>query len=431
MRDMLAPLDLAGRIGLAVAMAFVMGLAFEGVYKREERTSPGGIRTFPMLAVLGTLLYLLGPKTLVPFVVGLGAVSIWLYAHIRSQPLEDTPRPGLMVPAANLLAYILGPAALTQPQWIVVAAAVAAVLLLESREALHRIVLAVPSNEIYTLGTFLILVGIVLPLVPDRPIVEWTPITPFKAWLALVAVSSLSYASYLLQRYLPRVSGALLPAILGGAYSSTATTVALARQQREFPKARRDLAAGILAATAVMYVRIDLVVAFFNGKLARTLLPAIAGSFALATAMAGWLWLVGRTREASSEAPGSSAVTKLPTGNPLQLGTALTFAALFVALAVASGWVNRTFGQRGVYALAAVTGFADVDPFVLSRAQGSVSGMSLTAAAAAILVAAASNNVLKASYALVFGGARAVLAPAVALLALAAAGIGLALLYLH
>ena len=102
-----------------------------------------------------------------------------------------------------------------------VAAAVTAVLLLEGREALHRLAREVATGEALTLGKFLILVGIVLPLLPNHPIVAWTPITPFQVWLALVAVSSLSYASYLLQRYLPMKSGALLPAILGGLYSST------------------------------------------------------------------------------------------------------------------------------------------------------------------------------------------------------------------
>ena len=238
MQQVIQPLDQVGHMGLAVAMAIVLGLAFEGVYKREEHSSPGGIRTFPMLTVVGIALYLLEPNFLVPYVAGLAAVGIWLYAHIRGEPVRDTPRPGLMVPAANLLAYALGPVALTQPSWIVVATAVAAVLLLESREALHQLVLKIPSNEVFTLSKFLILVGIVLPLVPDHPIASWTPITPFKAWLALVAISSLSYASYLLQRYLPSRSGSLWSAVLGGAYSSTATTVALARQQRQFPVVR-------------------------------------------------------------------------------------------------------------------------------------------------------------------------------------------------
>ena len=140
--SLIPQLMIAARMGLALAMAIVMGLAFEGIYKREERTSPGGIRTFPTLTVLGLVLYTLEPRNLVPYVAGLVAVSLWLYAHIRSEPplrepAGDLPRPGLMVPATNLLAYTFGPTALTQPAWVVVAVAVATVLLLESRSPLH------------------------------------------------------------------------------------------------------------------------------------------------------------------------------------------------------------------------------------------------------------------------------------------------------
>ncbi len=420
-------LSIAARMGLAVAMAVVVGLAFEGIYKRKERTSPGGIRTFPTLTVLGLVLYSLEPKNLVPYVAGLVAVSLWLYAHIRSfrEAAGDVPRPGLMVPATNLLAYTFGPAALTQPAWMVVAVAVATVLLLESRGTLHRVVREVPADEIFTLGKFLILAGVILPLLPDHPISGWTPITPFKAWLALVAVSSLSYASYLLQRHAPARFGALWPAVLGGAYSSTVTTVALARELRQLgPLAagRPDLGIGIIIATAVMYLRINAFIAFFNPRLGLLLLPAIALCFVLASTIAGWRW----SRRPRKAAPGTA---RLPAVNPLQLGTAVTFAALYVTLAMASTWVSRESGRRGIYALATVTGLTDIDPFVLSLAQGGVAGMPLRAVAAAVLVAASSNNALKACYALAFGGARAARSAALALLLLAAVGAGLALLY--
>jgi uncharacterized membrane protein (DUF4010 family) len=428
--SLLPPLMIAGRMGLALAMAIVMGLAFEGVYKHEERTSPGGIRTFPTLTVLGLVLYSLQPNNLVPYVAGIAAVSVWLYAHIRSgpaprAPAEDLPRPGLMVPATNLLAYTLGPAALTQPPWIVVAIAVATVLLLESRGTLHRLVQQIPSDEVFTLGKFLILAGVILPLLPDHPISEWTPITPFKAWLAVVAVSSISYGSYLLQRYAPARFGALWPAVLGGAYSSTVTTVALAREQGRLgplAAARPDLTVGIIVATAVMYLRINAVIAFFNPQLALMLLPATAICFALAAAISGWRWL----RRPPETAPAGS---KLPAANPLQLGAAVAFAALYAIVAIASAWVSHRFGERGVYTLATITGLTDIDPFVLSLAQGGVAGMSLRAAAAAILVAASSNNVLKGCYALAFGGSRAARPAAQALFVLAAVGVVLALLY--
>ena len=427
---LLPQLATAGRMGLAVAMAIVLGLAFEGIYKREERTSPGGIRTFPLLTVLGIVLYTLEPKYLLPYVAGLAAIALWLYGHIRGEPAPgepagDLPRPGLMVPATNLLAYTFGPAALTQPAWVVVAVAVAAVLLLESRNALHRLAQQVSSDEIFTLGKFLILAGVILPLLPDPPVSQWTPITPFKAALALVAVSSLSYGSYLLQRYAPARVGTLWPAILGGAYSSTAATVALAREQGRLgplAAARPDLGIGIVVATAIMYVRIDAVVAFFNPGLALLLAPPMAACFALAAAISGWRW-VKRPRGAVPQP------AKLPAANPLQLGAAVTFAALFVILAIASAWVSRTFGSRGIYSLATITGFTDIDPFVLSLAQGGVAGMSLPGVAAAILIAASSNNVLKGCYALAFGGRRAAWPAASALFLLAAAGVGLALIY--
>jgi uncharacterized membrane protein (DUF4010 family) len=424
MVDNLAAIDEAGRLGLAIAMAVFMGLAFEGVYKREQHSSPGGIRTFPLLTALGAMLFLLDARSLLPFIAGLAAVAIWLYAHIQSAAGSDSKLPSLMIPTANLLAYCFGPVALAQPAWIVVAAAVTAVLLLEGRERLHRLVLQVPQDEVFTLGKFLILVGIVLPLLPNHPIVAWTPLSPFQVWLALVAISTLSYASYLLQRYLPMKAGALLPAILGGIYSSTATTVALARQHRETGAVRTDLAVGIVVASAIMYLRIDVVVAIFNLGLAWALLPALAELFALAALIAAWQW---SQRERSSPV----AAAPVAPANPLQLGTALTFALLFVIIALASAWVSASFGQRGVYVLAAITGTTDINPLVLNLAQGGVGNMSLRALSAAILIAVASNNLVNACYALLFGGVRACLRPALVLIGLGLAGLGVALLRVH
>jgi uncharacterized membrane protein (DUF4010 family) len=420
----LAPLEVAGRLGLALALAIFLGLAFEGVYKLDAPGNPGGIRTFPLLAVIGALLFLLQPGAQVPFIAGLAAVAVWQYAHLRRAWHEPDPHPSLMIPASCVLAYVLGPIALTQPPWVALGAAVAAVTLIESREPLHRLVHQVPPAEIFTLGKFLILIGVVLPLAPRHPVVAWTPITPFQVWLALVATSTLSYASYLLQTYLPTRSGALLPAILGGLYSSTVTTVALARQQRAAGEARREFSVGIVLATVIMYVRLSVVVAVFDWALARELLPAMFALALLGALIAAIGWARGRRTEAT-------AVRHLPAPNPLQLATALGFAAMFVLIAVLSQWVRNGFGQRGVYALAAVTGASDIDPFVLSLVQGGVASMTPAALCAAILIAASSNNVLKGCYALAFGGVRACRRPAVELLVLALAGIVAAVPYLH
>jgi uncharacterized membrane protein (DUF4010 family) len=418
----LAPIEVAGRLALAIAMAVLIGVAFEGIYKREQHDNPGGIRTFPLLTTLGAVLFLLDPRTLLAFTVGFIAVAAWLYAHIRLTP-SATERPSLMIPATNALAFALAPMALTQPPWLVVAAAVTAVVLLESRDVLHRLVQRLARDEVFTLVKFLLLIGVVLPLAPNHAIVSWTPITPFQIWLALVAVSTLSYASYLLQRYLPISSSVLLPAILGGMYSSTVTTVALARQQRQCGTTR-DFSGGIVVATAIMYARIAVVIALFNRPLALTLLPALLALCLLGCAVAAWDF---RRNTASA----SAVPTPLPAANPLQLGTALSFAAMFVVIAAVSNWIRTDFGQRGIFALAAITGTTDIDPFVLSLAQGSVAGMSVQALAGAILIAAASNNALKAVYALTFGGVHTCRRVAVQLIALGLVGLVAAGIYLR
>ena len=414
----LAPLELAGRLTLAVGLAVFMGLAFEETYKTEERSSPGGIRTFPMLAMGGATLYLIDPAHALAFVAGLLGVAAWLHAYLRRAPTSHEA-PTFMIPASNLLAYVIGAIALMQPPWVAVALTVAAVLLLGARERLHRLIHIVPREELLTLGMFLILVGIILPLVPHEPVTSLTPLTPYGVWLAVVTVCTLSYLSYLLQRYAPIKNAALLPAVLGGAYSSTATTVVLAKRLREAKHAPADISAGIVAATAIMYVRLGLVVAVFDTHFALTLAPALAALCAIGAALAVYEWRRPRTAKTN--------LAVLPK-NPLQIPTALIFAALIVVISIVSAWVRGAFGESGILVLSAVVGATDIDPFVLNIAQGGIAGMSLTSLCAAVLIAASSNNIAKAAYAMGFGG-KAGRRPAIMLLALAVLGVVAAGIY--
>jgi len=119
----LAPLELAGRLALALGLAVFLGLAFEEVYKREERSTPGGVRTFPMFALSGAMLCLIEPRQALAFIAGLIALAIWLHAFLRNA-LPSPNTTSLMIPASNLLAYLVGPIALTQPPWLAVAVSV-------------------------------------------------------------------------------------------------------------------------------------------------------------------------------------------------------------------------------------------------------------------------------------------------------------------
>jgi len=112
--------------------------------------------------------------------------------------------------------------------------------------------------------------------------------------------------------------------------------------------------------------------------------------------------------------------------NPLELSTALIFAVLFVVVTLAAAWARIRFGQVGIYALAGIVGFSDIDPFVLSIASGGQASLPAGAAVTAILIAASSNNVLKAVYTAGFAGFRATAAAIGALTVLAIGGIAAA-----
>src|SRR5580700_3358467 len=417
------PIELAKRLALLLVLAFFLGLAFEEVYKRDEPTIPGGIRTFPLVGLAGAMLYLVEPHWALAFVAGLLAMAAWLYAFLRFQrPPEGGSGRTMVIPVCNLLIYVLGPIALSQPPWVAIGVTVATVLVIGTRERMHSFARLIPQEEILTAGKFLILVCIILPLVPDTRLIGTAPVTPYHIWLAVIAISGLSYLTYLVQRYRPIKGGALLPALLGGAYSSTATTVVLAKRQREARTRRPELSAGIIAATAIMYPRLAAVIAFFSPPIAVVLLPGLGFLFTVAAAISWWEW--------RNIQPGYADDLAIPAANPLQLTTALIFAVVFLAVSLATAWVQSVFGQTGIFTLATLVGASDIDPFVLSLAQGGAPGMSLSAVAAAVLIAAAANNIAKAAYAIGFGGLAATERPAILLSALALLGFAAAAAYL-
>jgi uncharacterized membrane protein (DUF4010 family) len=237
------------------------------------------------------------------FATGLAVLGLWLFAYYRSVASDE--QRDFIVPMCNVLAYVIGALAITQAPWVAVALTVAATLLLAGRTRLHAIAQTVPIEEVFTTGQFLLLVGVALPLLPDVPFAGVPELTPHRTLLAVVAVSTLSYCSYLLTRYVRPKGATLFAATLGGLYSSTATTVVLARRSRA-AEATSDLSAGIVLATAFMYLRLLAIIALFNAELGRTLAIPLSALFVAGIAAAGIVYVFNRSPRTSSttlEAP--------------------------------------------------------------------------------------------------------------------------------
>ena len=102
-------------------------------------------------------------------------------------------------------------------------------LLLELKVALEGLTKRIAPDDIFTFTKFLLLTAVILPILPNEQFSQFQ-INPFKTWLVVVAVSAVSYGSYVIQRLTKGQGGVILASILGGAYSSAVTTVVLARR---------------------------------------------------------------------------------------------------------------------------------------------------------------------------------------------------------
>ncbi len=382
----------ATQVALVLLLSFLIGLEREERKQAEGKWVFGGVRTFPLIGLVSYALALLSGDDLLAWTLGFAVIGGFMLLSYNRK-LAESETAGITTEMSGLATYLVAGLVYRELYWMAATIAVLSVLLLELKKWLEGLTRHVASGEITTVAQFLVLTVVILPIVPNR---EFTPfdLNPFRTWLVVVAVSGVSFGSYVVARLLKGKGGVLVSALLGGAYSSTAATVVLARHARD--RQQPNLFAGsILAASGVMYIRLLALIAFFNTALAAMLAPGFAIA-ALAGIGGGWYV----SRRADGAAP--TTQEEQPTTNPLELKAALLFALVFVTVLVATSLVREYLGHAGLYTLAGLMGVTDVDPFILGISQSHGTTLPLTVAATAIVIAASSNNVMKAIYAHAF-----------------------------
>jgi uncharacterized membrane protein (DUF4010 family) len=384
------------KIILVLFLSFLIGLEREEQKVTSQQYRFGGVRTFPLLGLLGYALCLFSEGNLLLPAIGFAVVGAFLWQSYRHK-LEGVALAGMTTELSGLVTYVIGALVSREQYWVATTLTVLGVALLELKTALESLASRVPSDEILTFTKFLLLTAVILPIVPNRMFGTFG-FNPFKTWLVVATVSAISYGSYLLQVWTRGRGGVLLAALLGGAYSSTLTTVVLAKRAHE--QSRPHLYSGsILVASGVMYLRLLVLLGIFNRELFHRLgLPFLL--LAAAGLIGGWLWV--RVLDHG----GTKAEQILQPKNPLELSVALLFAGLFVGMLFITHLALLHLGRAGLFVLAGVMGVTDVDPFILSLAESASALTPVTLAGGAIIIAAASNNLIKGIYAYGFGDRR-------------------------
>jgi uncharacterized membrane protein (DUF4010 family) len=377
------------KIVLVLFLSFLLGLEREEHKATATEYAFGGVRAFPLIGLIGYATAFLSGDQLLPVAVGLAVVGGFMMLSYRHK-LQSAGTAGVTSEISALATYIVGALVSRNQFWVATTLSVAGLFLLVLKAGLEGLARRVAPDEMLTFTKFLLLTAVILPILPNQAFGP-VAINPFKTWLVVVAVSTVSYGSYVIQRLTSGQGGITLAAVLGGAYSSTITTVVLGKRAAE--EARPHLLSGsTLVASAMMYLRLAALVGLFNAGLLAVLGVPFA-VLAVAALLGGWLW-----SRIPDEGAGHATRTLQPS-NPLELTSALLFALLFLAMLVATHFAVEYLGRAGLYSLAAVMGVTDVDPFIMGMTQAGGSATPLASAATAILIAASSNNLVKGIYA--------------------------------
>lgn len=340
------------RAGTGLAIGALVGLE-RGFKLRDQREGHrvAGVRTFTLMGLAAGIAGLVSPtQPLVAAVIIAAMLGYLAIAYApRLQAKGDATSP--IAAAATMAAAFLGGAG-----WVGIALAAGAiiVLLLALKEDLHDFVDRLAEEDVKALARFAVIALAVLPFLPDEPFGPYGAWNAAKLWWVVILVTGFSFAGYIANRIFGARHGTIATALIGGAYSSTAVTQSLAQRLGSAERGGAE-PAGIALASAVMYLRVLVLVAVLANRIVLDFLLVVTPALLVGAAAGWWLYRTAPHHEGPA-----------PPGNPIALVPALTFLLFLAGAAVAARWAQGQFGQEGIAVLLLIMGSLDVDAAIVT-----------------------------------------------------------------
>lgn len=386
-------------LAIALLLGAIIGLE-RGWDAREQK--PGeriaGIRTFALVGLLGGISAVLAMEiTTWAFPVMLASVAaIGLVAY--SERLEHIRNFSITGMVGMLLTFCFGAVAVAVDPVIATASAVVTAILLDNKEEIHGWIHKLQAHELDAALKLLLISVVMLPLLPSAAMGPGGVLNPREIWWMVVLIASISFVGYFAIRVAGARKGILFTSLFAGLSSSTALTLHFSRQASKNPDFNPQFAAGILIACGTMFPRILVYCLIINTALLPSLIWPVAVMTMLLYGPALLIW-TRHSRQFQVSQPSLSQ-------NPLDLSSALVFGLLLTAILVLGEFLKNSFGDAGIYALAATSGVADVDAITLSLTRMSNDGLGMNTAVLGIVIAAAVNNLVKSGMAWTIGNRR-------------------------
>ena len=373
---------------LSLVLGFLIGLQREmhTIYSHKTQDF-GGSRTFSVISLFGFLSAWL--TTFFPyfFLVASGVMGLLLIAGYIVNSIQASEK-GSTTEFAALVTFIIGAMLNFTPPIFPVFIAIVILSILNLKDTIQEYQQAITKQDLGSAILFLVMTFVILPILPDRAIDPMELVNLHRIWIMVVLVAGISYFGYIAIRLLGSTHGIGVAGLFGGLVSSTAVAMSMARRVHENGFLAKNLAIGITLASSMMLIRAGLEIWVINPDLTRPfILPIIIGSL-FGYGYIGMLYLTSKREEIPQN---------IEFKNPFDLKEALVMGLLFGATLALIALANRYIGDAGVYAVAAVSGVADVDAIVLSLSSLAKNGLPHSTAHYAILIAILANTVAKAA----------------------------------
>ncbi|RMG84629.1 MAG: MgtC/SapB family protein [Bacteroidetes bacterium] len=378
-------------LGIALGLGLLVGLTRE-----RAGTHMAGIRTFPLITLLGAvsgiLASLFDNSGLI--IAGMLAVA-WLFGVANFlKRNEPAPEIGQTTEVAALLMFVLGAALVFIPQITVIILGAVVALLLYLKKYLSEIVHRLGEKDIQSIMLFVAVSLVILPLLPDKNFGPYQVLNLREIWWMVVLIVGLGLSGYFAYKWLGKSMGVALSGILGGLISSTATSVIYAKQTRTTATAIRLAAFVIVAASTVAFLRVLLEVSVVAPGVWPEVAPPIGLVALCLIALSVGLFFYNENEHIEVEPP----------ENPAQFKTALVFAFIYALILLAVAYVKNEFGAGGLYFVAFLSGLTDMDAITLSLSNMMNDGrMESDQGWQLILLAALSNLIFKGGMVAFFG----------------------------
>jgi len=394
LQNILSPNLLAIIVSIAIGLVYGLEREVDATLQYRQLT---GIRTMPLLAVLGCVITIIAQHTSYYWLLPTSMAGMFILSTIIYYTKEKSGSLEIKQEVVLILVFVTGILTGLHLFREAMVLTVLAVAILSFKEQFHYYLDRLNKVELTAFVKFCILFILVFPFIPDATYGPEGIIDPNEiAWVVLV-VSSLGFIGYMLLKFGKPEKGILLTAILGGLFSSTAVTWVYSARSKEQKPLAYLYACGILLACAVMFVRILFFSYVFSFLLFEQLLsPGIIMIAVLLIAVGMILWRERR----------QALTTSISAGSPMELGNALIFGAIYLGIVLMVFYADKFWGTAGLYVSGIISGFSDVDAITINMAKFAERTQRVPAAASVVVLASLSNNMIKLAISLIRGDDR-------------------------